>query len=193
MTAKFGLVIDLDRCIGCQTCNIACRVEHGLDSVSGIRVETVGGAHRDTPAGTFPELSMHYLPTPCMHCEAPPCIEACSIGAIEKRPDGIVIVDEARCDGCRECISACPYGAIVWDHDRDKIWKCDLCHERLDDGFEPFCVLCCGVEAMNCGDLNDPDSTISRLIAKRDGYTLQPELGTGPAVYYCPPRPPKRG
>ena len=89
---KYGLVIDLERCIGCQTCRIACKVENNLETGSGIRVDTVGGAYRDTPKGKYPHLSMSYLPVPCMQCGAPACRDACPQEAIYKRPDGIVLV-----------------------------------------------------------------------------------------------------
>jgi Fe-S-cluster-containing dehydrogenase component len=192
MVKKYGLVIDLERCIGCQACNIACRVENNMEAISGIRVETVGGSHPDTPAGTFPNLSMYYLPIACMHCDQPPCINACPKEAISKRPDGIVILDEGKCDGCRACLAACPYEALRYDEEADIVRKCNLCFQRLDDGFEPFCVLCCGVEAIFYGDLDDPGSKVSQLISQRSAYQLEPELQTGPAVYYCPPMNPRR-
>ncbi len=188
MVKRYGLVIDLERCIGCNTCTIACKVENGMEVGSGIRVETVGGAHRDTPAGSYPELSMHYLPVACMHCDRPPCRDACPTEAIYQRPDGIVLIDVQKCDGCQECLPACPYQALVYDPDKDVVRKCNLCFERLDEGFEPFCVLCCGDQAIFYGDLADPKSQVSQLIAQRTAYTLKPELAVGPAIHYCPPK-----
>lgn len=188
MVKRYGLVIDLERCIGCNTCTVACKVENGMEVGSGIRVETVGGAHRDTPAGSYPELSMHYLPVACMHCDRPPCRDACPTEAIYQRPDGIVLIDVQKCDGCQECLPACPYQALVYDPDKDVVRKCNLCFERLDEGFEPFCVLCCGDQAIFYGDLADPKSQVSQLIAQRTAYTLKPELAVGPAIHYCPPK-----
>jgi Fe-S-cluster-containing dehydrogenase component len=185
---RYGLVIDLERCTGCNTCTVACKVENKLESISGIRVETIGGPHRDTPAGVYPQLTMYFLPVPCMHCQEPPCLEACPVGAIEKRHDGIVVIKKERCDACQACIDVCPYGAITYDEATHTIWKCNMCYERLDEGFEPFCALCCGMEAIFWGDVTDPDSEVSRLIRKREAYILKPEMATGPAVYYCPPR-----
>ena len=112
---KYGLVIDLERCIGCETCRIACKAENGRDIGSGIRVDTVGGAHRDTPSGKYPNLSMYYLPVPCMHCGKPSCLDACPSEAIYQREDGIVLVDEEKCNGCEACIDACPYGALTYN------------------------------------------------------------------------------
>ena len=186
MSKRYGLVIDLDRCMGCMECRIACKVENNLDKGSGIRVDTIGGAHPDTPRGKYPNLSMYYLPVPCMHCDDPSCIEACPEEAIYKRQDGIVLVDEEKCNGCQACISACPYGALTYDDHRDVVVKCTLCHHRIEEGLEPFCVRCCEDEAIFFGDLNDPESKVSRLISQRSAYTLKPEAGTGPAVYYCP-------
>ena len=186
MDKRYGLVIDLERCIGCQTCRIACKVENSLNTGSGIRVDTIGGAYQDTPKGKYPNLSMSYLPVPCMHCGEPPCMDACPEEAIYKRKDGIVLVDEEKCTGCQLCIPACPYDALTYDDHRDVLWKCTLCRHRIDEGLEPFCVVCCGIEAIFLGDLNDPKSKVSKLISQRSAYTLKPEAGTSPAVYYCP-------
>ncbi len=186
MSKRYGLVIDLERCIGCQTCRIACKVEHNLDTGSGIRVDTVGGKYPDTPAGKYPNLSMSYLPVPCMHCGKPSCMDACPVEAISKRKDGIVLVDEEKCTGCQACIDACPYTAITFDSKKNVVQKCTLCLHRIEQGLEPFCVRCCEDETMFFGDLNDPKSEVSRLITKKSAHVLKPEAGTEPAVYYCP-------
>ena len=189
MANRWGLVIDLERCIGCHTCTIACKVENVMEAGSGIRVDTVGGAHTGAPTGEYPELSMHYLPVACMHCDQPPCRDACPMEAIYQRPDGIVLVDEGKCNGCQECLPACPYQALVYDQEMGVVRKCNLCVDRLDEGFEPFCALCCGDRAISFGNLADPESELSKLISLRSAYILQPELATGPAIHYCPPRP----
>ncbi|MFC1943964.1 4Fe-4S dicluster domain-containing protein [Chloroflexota bacterium] len=184
MSKRYGLVINLERCIGCHTCRIACKVENDMEIGSGIRVETVGGVHRDTPSGKFPNLSMYYLPVPCMHCDKPPCLDACPLEAIYQREDGIVLLDEAKCDGCQACMAACPYDALTFNQDRDVVQKCTLCHHRLEEGLEPFCVLCCETKAMSCGDINDHESEVSRLIAQKGASALKPEAETKPAVLY---------
>jgi len=186
MSKRYGMVIDLDRCIGCQTCRIACKVENNLETGSGIRVDTIGGKYQDTPAGKYPNLSMYYLPVPCMHCGEPPCLEACPVEAIYKSKDGIVLVDGEKCNGCQICIDACPYGALTYDDNGDVIQKCTFCQHRISEGLEPFCVKCCEDEAMFFGDLNDPGSDVSKLIVQKSAYTLKPEAGTEPAVHYCP-------
>jgi Fe-S-cluster-containing dehydrogenase component len=189
---RYGLVIDLERCTGCDTCTIACKVENKIEVGSGVRVETVGDTNRDNPAGKHPELNVYYLPIICMHCDQPPCRDVCTTKAIYQRPDGIVLIDEEKCDGCRECLSACPYQALVFDVDSKVMRKCNLCFERLDQGFEPFCALCCGNEAIFWGDLTDSQSGVSQLIAQRSAYTLKPEEKTGPAIYYCHPKEKKQ-
>jgi Fe-S-cluster-containing dehydrogenase component len=192
MVKEYGVVVDLERCIGCRTCTIACKAEHGIEIGSGIRVETVGGPHEDTPTGKYPKLSMTFTPVACMHCKRPPCLDVCPTQAIYKRADGIVLIDEGKCNGCQECLPACPYGALVFDSKLGPPRKCDLCFERLDQGFPPFCALCCSEQAISCGDLAGPESAISRAISQRGAYVLKPELRTGPRVYYCPQTTPRR-
>jgi len=186
---RYGLVVDLERCTGCQTCTVACKVQNCMEVGSGMRVDTVGGAHRDTPSGEYPDLSMYFLPIACMHCDQPPCRDACPTEAIYQRPDGVVLIDKEKCNGCQECLPACPYQALVHDSEGEVARKCDLCVDRIDQGYEPFCVTCCGYEALFFGDLADPKSKVALLADQRVAYTLQPELATGPAVQYCPPRP----
>jgi len=186
MGKRYGLVIDSERCIGCIGCWISCKMENSLDKGSGISVDTVGGPHPDTPDGIYPNLSMSYIPVPCMQCDDPPCIDACPEEAIYKRPDGIVLVDEDKCTGCQLCIPACPYDSLIYDDNRNLVWKCTLCHQRIDNGLEPFCVVCCALNVISFGDLNDPESKISKLISQRNAYTLRPKAGTSPAVYYYP-------
>jgi Fe-S-cluster-containing dehydrogenase component len=189
MAKRYGMVIDLNRCIGCHTCTIACKAENGLEKGSWIHVNTVGGPYPDTPSGTYPDLKMYYLPQGCMHCAEAPCMESCAIEAIERRADGIVAIDEEACDGCGACVDACPYGSISLQEEKGIAGKCHFCHERVEDGEIPFCVLCCETRAMHFGDLNDPESPVSKLIKDKAAYVLSPEKGTGPAVFYFPQMP----
>jgi dimethyl sulfoxide reductase iron-sulfur subunit len=186
MRARHGLVIDLERCVGCHTCTIACMIAHDLDEGAGIVVQTIGGKDRDTPEGKHPNLHMHFLPIICMHCSNAPCMEECPNDSIIEREDGIVLINEPTCDGCLNCVSSCPYNAIFYNEKEGSVWKCNMCADRIDEGLEPFCVICCEGEAMVFGDLNDPASRASQMITKRRGQKLVTENDT--AIYYCPTR-----
>jgi len=184
MTEKHGIVIDLERCVGCHTCTVACMMEHDLKEGSGIIVQTIGGKDRDTPEGRHPDLHMHFLPIPCMHCENAPCIAECPNEAIYRRADGIVLIDESACDACLDCASVCPHDAIRMEETNNRVWKCTMCANRVDQGLEPFCVMCCEGEALFFGDLNDPESGVSKIIKNRAGEPLIKEHG--PCVWYLP-------
>ena len=191
MSKRYGLVIDQERCIGCHTCTMACKVENGIEPGSWIHVSTIGGDGMDTAGGRFPDLRMNYQPTPCMHCAEPPCIDACPLGAIYRRDDGIVLVDADKCDGCEVCLSACPYDALHFNPATNLVGKCSLCSPRVDQGLEPFCVICCEGEALHFGDLADPESEVSKLVAAKNAFVLLPEQGTDPAVHYIPSMEPR--
>jgi Fe-S-cluster-containing dehydrogenase component len=188
MAKRYGLAIDLERCIGCHTCTIACKLENGIEKGSWIKVQTIGGPHPDTPSGRHPELHMHFLPVLCMHCDQPPCVDACPLQAISKREDGIVLIEEGKCDGCQACLPACPYQALMYDEEKNTVRKCTLCAHRVDEGLEPFCLVCCETEAMYAGDLEDPDSPVAQIVSRRNAEVLHAEKGMGPAVYFCPTR-----
>ena len=190
MEIQYALIIDQERCIGCEACTVACKIENS--GIQGyIRVSTQGSPGKDTPAGVFPDLKLTFLPVLCNHCELPPCVEACPLEAISKKENGIVFLDEETCDGCRTCLDACPYGAIIFNLANEKAEKCNLCAHRIKQGQEPFCVICCEGQAIHFGDLNDPDSNVSKLLSSGNGYTLKPEAGTKPSVYYRAPKEPR--
>ncbi len=188
---RYGLLIDQERCIGCDCCTVACRIEHQAD-VGFINVITQNVTQKDTPEGVFPDLTMTFLPKLCNHCSNPPCVEVCPNEALTKREDGPVVLDEDLCDGCQTCIEACPYNSIILNQKSGKTEKCNLCVHRIDQGLEPFCVICCEGQAIYFGDLNDPSSKISKIIAKGKAFQLNHELGTNPSVYYTPPKPKRR-
>jgi tetrathionate reductase subunit B len=191
MSKRLGLVIDQERCIGCEACTVACRIENKA-TTPWIQVETQNSEQKDTPTGRFPELRMEFLPHVCNHCAHPPCVDACPHEALIKREDGPVVVDESKCDGCQVCVDACPYNVIHYSQEKNVVEKCHLCIHRIDQGLEPFCVICCEGQAMFFGDLNDPQSEVSKIIAEKKTFLLKPDAGTDPSVYYCPPKPRKR-
>ena len=184
------MVIDQERCIGCEACTVACKNEN--NGMQGhIRVATLDTPQKDTPAGVFPDLRMIFRPALCNHCEHPPCADACPLGAITKKDTGAIILDESACDGCRTCLDACPYGAIGFNAEKDKAEKCNFCSHRTIEGREPFCLICCEGQAIHFGDLNDPESSPSKILKAANGYRLKPEEKTEPSVYYLPPQAPR--
>ena len=201
MEKRYGMVIDLKRCVGCDACTIACRQAKATSK--GVLFAKVFKYER----GKYPHARLGFLPVLCMHCAEPPCEKVCPTGATEKRRDGMVVVDAEKCIGCKYCIIACPYGArnafrvrlsyfeeqktpFEVERERDHILgtaeKCDFCVERVGEGKEPACVTACTGEARFFGDLNDKESEVARLIAEKGGFQLNPELGTDPSVYYLP-------
>jgi len=188
---RLGMVVDQERCIGCEACSVACRIENNSTDF-WIKVETQGTSVKDTPVGRFPDLTLNFLPRLCNHCENPPCVDSCPENALQKRNDGIVILDQDLCTGCQACLEACPYDIIVFDENNHLAEKCNLCAHRVDKGLEPFCVLCCEGQAIHFGDLNDPESNITKMISQDDVFQLKPEEGTNPSIYYIRPKPKRR-
>ncbi|KKM84965.1 hypothetical protein LCGC14_1293840 [marine sediment metagenome] len=188
---RFGILIDQERCIGCEACSIACKIENNASDY-WIKVETQGGADKDTPGGRYPDLTMDFLPKLCNQCENPPCVESCPEDALQKRNDGIVILDQELCSGCQACLTACPYNVIIFDENNNVAEKCHFCVHRVDQGLEPFCLICCEGQAIHFGDLNDTNSVVSKLISGKNIFQLKSEEGTNPSVYYSSPRTKKR-
>lgn len=200
---RYGMVIDLKRCIGCYGCQIACKAENATPP--GILLARLFKKE----FGTYPNVRRISLPLLCMNCKDPACKAVCPTGASEQRADGIVTVDKEKCVGCRYCMMACPYGARYYHakereyfpgqgltpyekvgyqrHPTGVVEKCDFCLERLGRGLQPACVANCMAKARYFGDLDDPNSEVSKLIRDKAGYQLHPELGTDPSVFYLPP------
>ena len=216
---KLGLVIDLDICVGCHACAVNCKEwNSGGHSAPMTDWNAYSGTETDPDSGrdsgawgvwfnrvhTF-EVSptkadedsrtVHF-PRSCLHCEEPACVTVCPTGASYKREeDGIVLVNPDTCIGCKLCSWACPYGAREYDHTDGIMKKCTLCVDKIyNENLEevdrvPACVSTCPVSARHFGDLGDPDSDVSKLVADRGGYDLMPEMGYKPTNKYLPPRP----
>ncbi|HEY5225222.1 MAG TPA: 4Fe-4S dicluster domain-containing protein [Methylovirgula sp.] len=201
---SLGLVIDLDSCVGCQACVTSCKewntgghmapltdirpYDGGVDGVWFNRVHTY---EQTTDAGS---RTVHF-PRSCLHCAEPACVTVCPTGASYKRvSDGIVLVNEDMCIGCKLCSWACPYGAREFDTDVGVMKKCTLCVDRIynenlpETDRVPACVAACPTSARHFGDLADPHSAVSRLVEDRGGVALMPELGYKPTNRYLPPR-----
>ncbi len=179
---RWAMVVDLTRCVGCQSCTVACQL--GNDVPLGTFrtfVTTVG------PVGIYPTLSMYSLPVLCMHCENPLCVPCCPTGATTQRADGVVLVDTNQCIGCGACITACPYHARSRHPTLGTAQKCTFCAPRLEKGQQPLCVVNCHQSARVFGDLDDPASRVFQLVNARYPIQLLPELGTNPQIYYILP------
>ena len=203
---KLGLVIDLDTCVGCHACVIACK-SWNTENYGAPLADT--DAYGADPVGSFlnrvhsyeiqPETGpaqLVHFPKSCLHCEDAPCVTVCPTGASYKRvEDGIVLVNEDSCIGCGLCAWACPYGAREMDPVEKVMKKCTLCVDRIynenlpEIDREPACVRTCPSGARHFGDFADSESNVSKLVAERGGIDLMPEQGTKPVNQYLPPRP----
>ena len=202
---RLGLVIDLDTCVGCHACAVACKQWNTSGTTGPLTDYDPYGAApsgvwfnriRSFEVDEYPHNKTVNFPMSCMHCETAECVTVCPTGASYKRPeDGIVLVDQDKCMGCNYCAWACPYGARELDEASGVMKKCTLCVDRIYDEAlpeserQPACVLTCPVSARHFGDLDDPDAEVSRLVRERGGIQSLPELGYDPTNHYLPPRP----
>jgi Fe-S-cluster-containing dehydrogenase component/formate-dependent nitrite reductase membrane component NrfD len=175
---NLGFVIDNRKCIGCHACTVACKSEHqvplGVDRTWVKYVEK----------GTFPDSRRFFTVMRCNHCENAPCVTICPVTALYTRADGAVDFNSDRCIGCKACLQACPYDALYIDPDTSTAAKCNFCTHRLEIGLEPSCVVVCPERAIIAGDLADPASEISQLIARHPVQVRKPEKGTRPKLFY---------
>ena len=183
------MVVDIAKCNACYSCFIACKDEYWDNDYPPysaaqprhgqfwIRIEKKEG-------GTYPHIRVSYMPIPCMQCDAAPCIKAAKNGAVYKRPDGIVVINPEKAVGQRQIVDACPYGAIFWNEEKQLPQKCNFCVQRLEGGAIPRCVQACPSKAMIFGDLDDPESEVSKLVGSGKADVFRPEDNTKPRVYY---------
>jgi len=206
---RFVMVIDLSKCRNARKCMSACNNAHHLNPdqhhINVLKMQET----KETPA--------YYMPKPCQHCDNPPCVAVCPVDATFKRQDGIVLIDNERCIGCRFCIAACPYSARIFNwaepiksledegqtynvelnvpQRKGTVSKCLFSADRLREGKLPYCVSACPNGVYYFGDENEDTVTngttketvrFKKLLEDNGGYTLMPELGTQPRVYYLP-------
>lgn len=206
---QWGMVIDVEKCIGCQTCTISCKVNnHVVDEV--FRTQVV-----DYEQGEYPNVNRTFLPAHCNQCDEPKCVSSCPADATWKTEEGVVTIDHQKCTGCKSCVVSCPYGARTYldrDHEFDEadpfeqrleaentlgtVMKCDFCYDEItdatEDGYElgedpeatPHCVNACIADAKHFGDLDDPEDDVTRMVANENVTPLHPERGTEPNIYY---------
>ena len=222
---QYSMVIDLDACVGCGACDIACKLENNVPE------SFAWSNHIMETSGTFPNVKFRYIPTLCNHCSNAPCVEVCPTTAMHKLDNGITMHDASKCIGCAACRVACPYDVIYFNDEKPHlredanvelipgctssaneiqeitgvplpyynpdreatlpgirpkgvVEKCTFCDHRLAQGLLPACVEACPANARIFGDRNDPNSEVSRLLAKHHARVLKPEKGTEPNVFY---------
>ena len=196
---RMGFSVDLERCVGCMACVIACKAENGTPrNIHWMRV-------LEKEEGVYPYARRSFTPVRCNHCADPPCVAACPTGAFVQRVDGVVMVNDSLCAGTMACLTACPYYVPVRFDGGDGYFgpeltpfeagkypsfregtaqKCHFCYPRLDEGRPPACVEACPADALNYGDLDDPESTINIQLGLRRHIRPREELGTDPSTYY---------
>jgi Fe-S-cluster-containing dehydrogenase component/formate-dependent nitrite reductase membrane component NrfD len=175
---KFGFVIDHRKCIGCHACTLACKAENDVP-VGAFRTWV-----KYVEKGQFPNTRRYFTVLRCNHCTDAPCVTICPTVALYKRPDGIVDFNGDRCIGCKSCMQACPYDALYIDPNTHTAAKCHYCAHRTEIGLQPACVVVCPEQAIVSGDLDDPLSRISQLVARETASVRRPDQGTKPNVYY---------
>lgn len=209
-TPRYGMVVDLNRCVGCQTCTIACK--HANDTPPGVQWRQV----LDIERGTFPDVERLFMVVGCQHCAEPPCVPVCPTGATAQRADGLVTMEYDTCIGCGYCAVSCPYQARTIGHGDDWYYgeetkqeahvfhdervgvanKCTFCVERIDEAkeegkvpgvdleYSPACSSSCIASALHFGDFNDPASNVSKLATENSFFQMHEDLGTDPQIKY---------
>jgi Fe-S-cluster-containing dehydrogenase component len=197
----YGMGIEIDKCIGCNRCAVACKAENDVPEEpvyfrtwverytilrSGeVSVENISGPRRETVHNERDVVRTFFVPKLCNHCANPPCVQVCPVKATFTTQDGAVIVDSARCVGCRYCIQACPYGARYLNPKTNTADKCTFCYHRVVKGLQPACVEVCPTQARIFGDLKSKASRLVRFERMNKISVLKPDLNTKPKVHYA--------
>lgn len=186
---KWGLVIDISKCNACYCCFTACKDEYWDNeyppfTTSQPRYGQFWMNLVKNERGKYPYIKVAYMPIPCMHCQDAPCVKAAKDGAVYRRPDGIVVIDPQKAVGQKQLVASCPYDAIFWNEESNLPQKCTFCVHRLEDGKVPRCVQACPTGCITFGDLDDPESEVSKVIKTTGAEVYHPEWNTRPSVYY---------
>ncbi len=202
---RYGMGIEIDKCIGCAKCVEACKNENDVpkepfffrtwveqyvikgDGEDDVTVQSInGGMEKLMDAASEGDiLRSFFVPKLCNHCDNPPCVQVCPVGATFSTEDGVVLIDENRCVGCRYCIQACPYGARYFHPEKRTADKCTFCYHRVVKGMLPACVEVCPTHARVFGDLESPASPMVRFRRMNKVRFLKAYLNTKPKVLYA--------
>ncbi len=194
------MTIDIDKCIGCGNCVRACATENQVPDgffrtwveryhvaegdYEHPQVESPNGAHDGFPPIKEASGKRFYVPKLCNHCTKSPCVQVCPVGATFESPDGVVLVDQEYCLGCRYCVQACPYGCRYLHPERQTADKCTLCYHRITKGLVTACVEACPTGARQLADLKNPNDPVHEFLRDNKVQVLKPQMATGAKVYY---------
>jgi Fe-S-cluster-containing dehydrogenase component len=196
----YGFIVDTTSCIGCGMCVQACKTENHVPDecyrtwVERYIITADEKVHVDSPYGALHGFTSaavagqiekaFFVPKLCNHCAEANCVQVCPVGATYTTSEGMVLVDEKQCVGCGYCVQACPYGARYMHPVRHTADKCTWCYHRVKKGLKPACVVVCPVKARQFGNMNDPQSDISRILQEGRISVLKPETGNNPKTFY---------
>ncbi len=198
----YGIGIDIDKCIGCGRCAKSCKLENNVPMepfffrswVEQYTIKNDGSVKVESPNGgldgftqSVPQeeiFKSFFVPKMCNHCYKSPCIQVCPVGATFDSPEGVVLVDEKYCIGCKYCVQACPYGCRYLHPEKKVVDKCTLCYHRIKKGLKPACFETCPTGARIFGDLRDKDGELVKFIRDHTCMVLKPNLNTGAKLYY---------
>jgi Fe-S-cluster-containing dehydrogenase component len=200
----WAMAIDIEKCIGCGNCVVACKVENDVPKepvyfrtwVERYHVPAGDMEHPkvDSPNGGYDGFKEKYregdgaksffVPKLCNQCAHSPCVQVCPVGATFESPDGTVLVDEEYCMGCRYCVQACPYGCRYIHPKKGTVDKCSLCYHRITKGLTTACCEACPTGARQLADLKDPSDPIHEWLRTHKVQVLKPQMATGAKVYY---------
>lgn len=180
LAKHYGMVIQIAKCIGCQACTVACKIQNEVpDEQFRTKSPVIG------PIGTYPNVTMHFGKEACQMCQNAPCVDVCPTKSSHYDENGLVKIDANKCVGCKYCLTACPYDARFINSVTGAAEKCTFCfEERVSKGLNPACVSTCVGGALSFGDVNDPNSDVAKILAKSKAEFHKSEFGTQPSVYY---------